>query len=62
MPSGSTEWGGLNGQVINSWDPKARRAVSDFDLNHQINGNWIYELPFGRGSALGMNSNRAATH
>jgi carboxypeptidase family protein len=55
-----TEWGGLNGQVINSWDPKARRAVSDFDLNHQINGNWIYELPFGRGQRFGHDANRAA--
>jgi hypothetical protein len=55
-----TEWGGLAGQVINSWDPKARRAVSDFDLNHQINGNWIYELPFGRGQRFGHDSNRAA--
>jgi hypothetical protein len=43
-----TEWGGLGGQVINSWDPKARRAVSDFDLTHQINTNWIWELPFGK--------------
>jgi hypothetical protein len=44
-----TEWGGLNGQVINSWDPNARRAVSDFDLPHQVNANWVLELPFGRG-------------
>ena len=44
-----TEWGGLGGQVINSWDPNSRRAVSDFDLTHQINGNWIYQMPFGRG-------------
>jgi len=47
-----TEWGGLNGQVINSWDPNARRAVSDFDLTHQINANWVLEMPFGRGRSL----------
>jgi len=53
-----TEWGGLGGQVINSWDPNARRAVSDFDLNHQISGNWIYQLPFGRRQRFGQNVNR----
>jgi len=41
--------GGLGGQIINSWDPKALRAVSDFDTTHQFNANWIVELPFGRG-------------
>jgi hypothetical protein len=41
--------GGLGGQVILPWDPKALRGVSDFDLTHQFNGNWIVELPFGRG-------------
>jgi hypothetical protein len=51
-----TAWGGLGGQVINSWDPKARRAVSDFDLRHQINANWIWELPFGKNRWLGHDS------
>ena len=55
-----TEWGGLGGQVINSWDPNSRRAVSDFDLTHQINGNGIYELPFGKGRRFGHDVNRAA--
>jgi Carboxypeptidase regulatory-like domain len=40
---------GLGGQVINPWSPKALRAVSDFDLTHQFNANWILELPFGQG-------------
>jgi hypothetical protein len=41
--------GGLGGQVINPWQPKSLRAVSDFDLTHQINANWIVEMPFGKG-------------
>jgi hypothetical protein len=45
--------GGLGGQVINPWSPKALRSVSDFDLTHQINANWIAELPFGKGKYLG---------
>jgi len=44
-----TAEGGLGGQIINAWDPKATRGVSDFDLTHQMNANWIWELPFGRG-------------
>jgi hypothetical protein len=44
-----TAEGGLGGQVINPWDPKALRGDSDFDLRHQMNANWIAELPFGKG-------------
>lgn len=47
--------GGLGGQVIKPWDPKALRAVSDFDLTHQFNANWIAELPVGRGRWIGGN-------
>jgi Carboxypeptidase regulatory-like domain len=50
--------GGLGGQVINPWSPNALRAVSDFDLTHQINANWIWELPFGKGRWLANNANR----
>ncbi len=43
-------------QVINSWSPNQLRAVSDFDTTHQINTNWVYELPFGRGKTFGASS------
>ncbi len=46
-------WGGLGGQIINAWDHKQLRGLSDFDATHQINANWIWELPFGRGRAWG---------
>lgn len=52
-----TPWGGLGGQVINSWDYKALRAVSDFDARHQITANWVAELPFGRNRAIASNVN-----
>jgi hypothetical protein len=54
-----TSEGGLGGQVINPWSPKSLRAVSDFDLAHQFNANWIAELPFGRGRWLGKEANGA---
>lgn len=51
-------WGGLGGQIINSWDPAAARAVSDFDLRHQFNTNFIVELPFGRNKWIAHDANR----
>ena len=43
------EGSGFASQVINSWAPEQLRAVSDFDTRHQINSNWIWEMPFGEG-------------
>ena len=40
------------GIVINSWDPLSLRGLSDFNAKHQINSNWVYSLPFGRGQML----------
>ena len=45
--------------VINSWDREAQRAVSDFDMRHQVNANWVAELPFGRGKAYLTDMGRA---
>jgi hypothetical protein len=49
-----------NSNIINSWTPQNQRGVSSFDLTHQFNANWIYELPFGRGKWLGKDVNRLA--
>ena len=52
-------FGGIGGsQVINSWSPFQFRGVSDFDATHQFNANWIADLPFGRGRALGHDTNK----
>lgn len=37
------------GVLPNPWDPGQRKAVSDFDMTHQWNANWVVELPFGTG-------------
>ena len=47
---GDTYWSAFS--VINSWDREAQRAVSDFDLRHQWNANWVAELPIGRGKPI----------
>jgi hypothetical protein len=51
-------WGGLGGAIINAWNPSAGRADSDFDLRHQVNSNFIWELPFGRGKWIAHDINR----
>lgn len=43
--SGSTNYA----QIMNTWDPNQLYGVSDFDARHQINSNYIWELPIGRG-------------
>lgn len=40
------------GIVINSWDPLSLRGLSDFNAYHQINGNVVYRLPFGKGQMI----------
>jgi hypothetical protein len=51
--------GGNNGaQIINTWNPSQLRGVSDFNPAHQINANWIYDLPFGRGRYFGSGGSR----
>lgn len=52
---GSLNIGGL---TINSWSPYQLRGLSDFDTAHQINSNWLIELPFGKGRWIGRDSNK----
>jgi hypothetical protein len=47
------EGGGFASQIINAWSPNQLRAASDFDTRHQINANWVYDIPFGYGRNFG---------
>ena len=38
-----------NSQTVNTWEPFQLRGPSDYDLRHQINFNWLYDPPFGKG-------------
>ncbi|SPE44124.1 conserved exported hypothetical protein [Candidatus Sulfotelmatobacter sp. SbA7] len=38
-----------NNQAINAWSPNLWRAVSDFDTTQQMNANFIWDLPYGKG-------------
>lgn len=55
----SGPYGGIGGnQIINAWSPFQFRSVSDFDTTHQVNSNWVADLPVGRGRALGHGINK----
>ena len=45
--------------VVNTWSPNQLRGPSDFDARHQINSNWVYDLPVGRNKQFGRSWNRA---
>jgi hypothetical protein len=47
---------GLNNNIINAWNPNAQKGPASFDATHQLNANWIWEIPFGRGKRFGHNS------
>jgi hypothetical protein len=49
---GYTNIGLVGSRLANAFSPNLARAVSDFDLTHQLNLNWIADLPFGRGKAI----------
>lgn len=51
---------GTGGQIQNAWSPYAFRGVSDFDATHQITANWVVNLPFGKGAAIGHDVNNFA--
>jgi hypothetical protein len=47
--------GGVSTVLLDSWNPSKSYAPSDFDIRHQFNANGIWELPVGKGKALGSN-------
>lgn len=46
----------FNSQAINAFSPDQWRAVSDFDTTHQVNANWVWDLPYGRGRHWGSSA------
>jgi hypothetical protein len=49
---GTLGLGGYSGILLNPWQPQLQYSYSDFDVRHQMNLNWVTELPFGRGRAI----------
>ena len=36
-------------KIVNTFGPQQMLGVSDFDITHQFNANWVAQLPFGQG-------------
>lgn len=49
--------GGYTGFLMNSWEPELHYGISDFDVRHQVNFNWILDMPFGQGRRFGGGAN-----
>ncbi|GAC1624799.1 MAG: hypothetical protein PVS2B2_15160 [Candidatus Acidiferrum sp.] len=47
----------VGSRLANDFSPNLARAVSDYDLTHQMNLNWLADLPVGKGRAFGRNAN-----
>jgi hypothetical protein len=48
----SDSTGATYGFITNPWNPGLHKAVSDYDMTHQWNLNWVWELPVGKGQSL----------
>jgi hypothetical protein len=46
----------VGSRLANAFSPNLARAPSDFDLTHQVNLDWIVDLPLGKGRALAGNA------
>ena len=55
--SSSVNVGAPGTRLVNAFSPNARRGVSDFDTTHQINANWIAQLPLGKGQRFAGDAN-----
>ncbi len=47
----------VGGLVCDATNLRVCRAPSDFDATHLVSANGVYDLPFGRGRAIGNHSN-----
>ena len=46
----------VGSRLANAFTPNLARAVSDYDVTHQFNLNWLVDLPVGKGRALARNA------
>ena len=47
-------------QIMNSWAPSQLYGPSDADVRHQLNSNFVWDLPVGRGKKVLPSVNRLA--
>ena len=47
-----------NAQIMNTWAPNQLYGASDYDVRHQLNSNFVWNLPIGKGQKFLSGSNR----
>jgi hypothetical protein len=52
--SGATNYA----QILNTWEPNQLYGVSDYDVTHQVNSNYLWTLPVGRGKRFMSSANK----
>ena len=57
MGGGTTWLGGTTSSLQNPYDFHAERSVSEFDIPHTLQVSYTWELPIGRGKAVGTDWN-----
>ncbi len=50
--------GRFSGFILNSWNPSQERAVSDYDVTHNVNAFGTWAVPVGRGQRFGSGMSR----
>lgn len=55
---GIGRWDSLSGDVVNPWMGNQLSGPSDFDLRNQVNAQYIWQLPFGKGRPLASHVGR----
>jgi hypothetical protein len=58
--SGLQNAGNWNSLIMNPLEPKSAHALSDFDVAHMINANWLFAMPFGKGRTWLASANPVA--
>jgi hypothetical protein len=60
LTSGSEADGrGNQNMILNAWDTRQNRGVSNFDVTHSVSGFGVYSLPFGKGRKFMNSAGRA---
>lgn len=52
--------GGVSAVLLDSWNPHKSYSNSDFDIRHQFNANWIWDIPVGKGKWLASDAHGVA--
>jgi hypothetical protein len=45
-------------QIMNTWQPSQLYGASDYDVRHQLNSNFVWDLPIGRGKKFLSSASR----